>query len=181
MKTKLLTLLLMITSCYNYAQVVIGETNTLINNKAILSFTTRNSGIILPIVDNNTSITHTPGTLLYNLAERQVQMLTDTGWLSLTGGAVTPEVDILAGNPNYSSYTENATDQGMIIGAESSTSKGLLILESDDKTLILPRVDLPYEKIYNPHPGTMVYGEKDGKTYLYIFNGKEWSIWTTKS
>lgn len=158
------------------SQVIIGPTQESVSNKALLSFTTTNQGIVLPLVNNNVSVTHTAGTLLYNRADRQVQMYTDNGWASMTGDALANSVVLPATGPG----TESSIAK-VIIGADTSNAAGALVLESNDKVLILPKVDEPYNKIVNPQPGTIVYGNvvKGGveKTYIFIFNGESWYTW----
>jgi len=160
------------------SQVIIGPDQNQISDKAILSFTTTNQGIILPLTDNNTNITHTPGTLLFNRAQRQVQMYTDSGWLSLTGNALSNTITL----PTSALGAEASTAR-VIIGADTSSAEGVLILEANDKALILPKVDSPQENIPSPYVGTIVYGDVPNPaggqdmTFLFVYNGQNWHIW----
>src|SRR5690606_40358244 len=62
----------------------------------------------------------------------------------------------------------NATgeeDSKVIIGAESSDADGILVLESEDKAMVLPMVE-DTDSILNPAPGMMVYVNKEGRKRL---------------
>ena len=67
------------------------------------------------------------------------------------------------------------TKVGVIIGKQSTTAEGVLVLESDTKALILPKVESPVANIKSPVAGTMVYDPT--KKIMAIYNGKDWSFW----
>ena len=56
--------------------------------------------------------------------------------------------------PEFWSFSEAAT-KGTVIGAESSSVDGVLVLESADKALILPRMVSPHLNIVKPMAGTI--------------------------
>lgn len=67
------------------------------------------------------------------------------------------------------------TNGGVIIGSETSSAKGVLILESTTRSLILPKVTST-DLIKNPAPGMIVYLDGTNKR-LAVFNGSKWTYW----
>ena len=70
----------------------------------------------------------------------------------------------------YVSLTEEATVNGTIIGAETSTAPGVLVLESTTKALILPKMANPHLVIINPESGMIAY-DTVSKMFC-VFNGQ---------
>ncbi len=64
---------------------------------------------------------------------------------------------------------------GVVLGADSSSASGVLVLESSDKALILPKVTNPHLNMKSPTIGAMCY-DTTSKS-IAIFNGKEWAYW----
>ena len=64
---------------------------------------------------------------------------------------------------------------GVIIGSETSNAKGVLILESTTRSLILPKVSST-DLIKNPAPGMVVYLNGVNKRFA-VFNGAKWTFW----
>ena len=54
-------------------------------------------------------------------------------------------------------------------------SKGILVLESTDKAMVLPRVNDVVNDIISPYPGLMCY-DITSKTIAF-FDGKVWNYW----
>ena len=75
--------------------------------------------------------------------------------------------------PNLSD--DSSQNQGVIIGSETSDAKGVLVLESSDKALILPRISSPHLTVKSPYPGMLCYDTVG--LALAIFDGKVWSYW----
>ena len=82
-------------------------------------------------------------------------------------------------------YTELCTNQpnitettavGTIIGADSTSVNGVLILESATKAMVLPHVNST-DEIINPAPGMITYINKAGAQRLAVFNGAKWTFW----
>ena len=74
------------------------------------------------------------------------------------------------------SLQASLTDQAeakVSIGTPTSTP-GILVLEDNDKAMILPLVD-KYSSVVNPSPGMMVYDLSNDM--LCVFNGTVWSFW----
>lgn len=63
-----------------------------------------------------------------------------------------------------------------IIGADTSSADGVLVLESTTKAMVLPYVNST-DDVLNPSPGMMVYITKSDKKRLAVFNGSKWSYW----
>ena len=63
----------------------------------------------------------------------------------------------------------------MIIGSTTSLASGVLVLESTNKALMLPRVVSPHLNIKSPYPGLICYDTV--KNAIAIFNGESWYYW----
>ena len=159
---------LFISNCY-FSQVAIEKTT--VDGSGILDFpllTTK--GIILPNVTNSSLMTPvTRGTLVYDNTTKNAQYY-DGAWKTL---------NILSAADNASTPLPGSdlpnTKVGVIIGKQSTTAEGVLVLESDTKALILPKVESPVANIKSPVAGTMVYDPT--KKIMAIYNGKDWSFW----
>lgn len=187
MKTMILSgLMLMFMSNLN-AQMVIGKANAN-GASALLDFdgntateastdqeTTNYKGIILPAVDAEpsysviTPTTDNPnnGTFIYDLSNQSVKMFQNGAWVTMTseGGNIT---DVVL-NPS-------AEDgDGVIIGDDSSSAEGVLILESADKALILPQVKNPHLTVKGAYPGMMCYDTVSNS--IAVYDGTVWSYW----
>lgn len=127
------------------------------------SGTTR--GIILPAVE---TLPPTPanGTFLYDKNAEMVKMYENGAWVNLSDTG-----DVSAVLP----YNGFNTDQQTIMGAESTSVDGVLVLESSDKALILPKIASPHENVIDPYPGMMCY-DTDAQA-LAVFDGLVWSYW----
>lgn len=62
-----------------------------------------------------------------------------------------------------------------VIGARETAVAGVLVLESADKAMVLPRVASPHLNVKSPYPGMMCY-DTDSKT-LAVFDGTVWNYW----
>jgi hypothetical protein len=65
-------------------------------------------------------------------------------------------------------------NKGVIIGANTSSADGVLVLESDTKAMVLPWVEST-DDVINPSPGMMVY--VSSVKMLAVFNGTSWAFW----
>jgi hypothetical protein len=124
--------------------------------------------IVLPQVLNTASIV-TPGTLFYDTNLKKVMYKDNNGIkdLSINTGIYNPI-------QNYETLISNA-NKVSIVGSKTSSATGVLILESDKKALVLPKIASPQLNIINPEPGTICY-DTDKKLFC-VFNGKEWTFW----
>lgn len=64
---------------------------------------------------------------------------------------------------------------GVIIGAASSSAQGVLVLESANKALVLPKVNDPVANMKSPVAGTICY-DTVSKT-IAVFDGVTWNFW----
>lgn len=159
-------------STYLHAQIAIGKTS-LSNSSVLLEFGTGSKGIILPAV---TSIpVNTGGTFIFNTLTNSVQVWEQRtnngtgGWLNLT------EINAGVAHSFSNVSTENANSQGVIIGANSTTKSGNLVLESTSRALVLPVVQNPHLTMVGSVAGTVVYDAVSST--LAIYNGTSWTYW----
>lgn len=185
MKKILYTSLLLFAVSAN-AQISIGGKETVEGNSTLLDFNSpflsgstiqtendNTKGIILPAVDNlNGALSATTGvnngTFLFDKSDNKVKMFEKNTWVFLSD----------AGNASMiSANTSNDTDglQGVIIGSETSSAKGVLVLESADKAMILPRIMNPHLTVKSPYPGMMCYDTVSRS--LAVFDGSVWNYW----
>ena len=171
------------------AQVSIGGKQSVEGNSTILDFnstfdgkkatdaTANNTfGIILPSVASEPVITiqnqdvqsANNGTFVFDKSTKKVKMFENNKWrdLSETGS----DSRIVSNNSD-----DTSQNQGAIIGSATSSVKGVLVLESADKAMILPRIDKPHTSVKNPYAGMMCF-DTASKT-LAVFDGTNWNYW----
>lgn len=189
----LITILAFIISGSALSQVIVGDeagsnpnpSDTGFHSSALLDFHSArdNSGIILPYVRVLPQTTDglVEGTLILdatNPAQAAVKYYNGS-WVDLSSNNradVTAEMD---DQPLLGQVIEDP-DAQMIIGDENTTASGVLVLEANDKAMILPMVS-DTDKIVNPSPGMMVYLNKSGAKRLAVFNGNKWTFWKPDS
>lgn len=178
MKNLLLTSFLLI-FIKNFSQVAIGKAN-ITNSSVSLEFgnivgdANTQKGILLPWVTSTASVTGAVvGTLIYDISDKKVKCYKyDEGtnsniWFDLsvdTTGAV---------NTSLQNSLTELTDGKVSIG-NPTTTPGILVLEDNDKAMILPLVD-KYSSVVNPSPGMMVYDLANDM--FCVFNGTVWTFW----
>ena len=182
-------------SFLSFSQVRIGQSvaATLSSDSVLLEFgDTKDKGIILPYVETipaEDSDKAKGGTLIFDISitndfpngEYKVKVKNEnSGWTDLSGKTgYSAETEAIVKTPQNSPL-EDAPNAKVIIGAESSTSDGVLVLESTDKAMVLPIIE-DYQAIKNPSPGMIAfYKSTDGdatKHRLIVFNGLTWSFW----
>lgn len=158
------------------AQVSIGGKESVDGTSTILDFNdvaTNTMGIILPSVDNLTnSLASTPannnGTFLFDKSAGKVKMYENNAWVELSNAGNSSQ--IVANSSN-----ESASNQGAIIGSETSNAKGVLVLESANKAMILPKIANPHINVKSPYPGMMCYDTVSKS--LALFDGSVWNYW----
>ena len=167
------------------AQVIIGDAVGTAADKTsvLLEFALgQNKGLILPYV-RTMPATPTEGTILLDASTPTTSRMkyyagTVKGWIDLSGqDANLNSTTVLANfaTEQPSTITETATSKA-IIGAQTTTADGVLVLESTTKAMVLPTV-ADVQNIPSPSPGMMVYVNKAGAKRLAIFNGSKWSFW----
>lgn len=176
-----------------FAQVAIGKASisvlpatTTPNPSISLEFgdyvINQGKGVILPWVssaaDMNSADT---GTIVYDVSDKIIKYKTGaSSWYNLSKN----EVTTVDGTTNYdttgvvdTSLQNSLTDQATAktsIGTLSSI-QGILVLEDNNKAMVLPKVPSPHLNIVNPEPGTMAYDTVTKQ--LAVYNGKVWTFW----
>ena len=174
---KIIASSLIFLSIISYSQLIIGDAvgTVATSNKGsvLLEFAdTRNKGILLPTV-RTLPTAPAEGTILLDGSSpttARVKYYNGT-WQDLSG----KNGDVTAFLSNQPTTAENANSKA-IIGAKSSTADGVLVLESNTKAMVLPRLNT-VDNIINPSPGMMVYINKSGAKRLAVYNGTVWSFW----
>lgn len=160
------------------AQIVIGK-ETVSSSAVLLEFGDENRGIVLPQVSDANSVDDASdlirgstgganaGTLIFDSSDNRIKLKTNHGWTDLSGRNGKSDSNELIG------LVENQNAK-IIIGGETSAADGILVLESNSKVMVLPKVN-DYKDIIDPSPGMMVY-LRNIKS-LAVFNGEVWSFW----
>ncbi|MCU7615816.1 hypothetical protein NZ698_01280 [Chryseobacterium sp. PBS4-4] len=152
------------------AQVAIGK-DSVSSNAVSLEFGAGNKGMVLPYVTNTAAVTGAVnGTIVYDTSDHRVKVKYASGWKDLSLDA-TGAADTTIQN----SKTDDPAARVSITTGTPTTVPGILVLEDDNKAMILPKVDSPHLNIQNPAPGMMVYDTV--KKQLAVYNGTVWSFW----
>lgn len=171
MKNRVNLLIVVLISACASAQVAIGKTS-MTNTSVSLEFGSDNRGLVLPWVTSSGAVTGAVnGSLVYDTSDKKVKVKYASGWKDLsvdTTGVVDTSLQ--------DTKTEQSTAKVSIssTGTVSSTP-GILVLEDNNKAMILPKVASPHLNIINPAAGMMVYDTT--KDQLAVFNGTVWSFW----
>ncbi|WP_417431879.1 hypothetical protein [Halpernia sp.] len=158
------------------AQVIIGDNigTAATKTSVLLEFAAgQNKGIILPYV-RTLPTSPTEGTLILDAttaSTARVKYYNGT-WKDLSG----QNADITSALANQpTGITESSTSKA-VIGANTSSADGVLVLESTTKAMVLPQVN-DVQDIVNPSPGMIVYVNKTNANLFAVFNGSKWSFW----
>lgn len=181
-------------SIISFSQIRIGDKTVTSNPdltnsvSVLLEFgDTKDKGIVLPYVETVPSGTSNAkgGTFIFDVSsnsEYKVKVKNEnTGWTDLSvQSGYSNAVETIVKNPQASPLADKA-DAKIVIGAESSSTDGILVLESvlNNKAMILPIVE-NYNSIKNPSPGMMAFLRStidSSKHRLIVFNGQKWSFW----
>lgn len=160
--------IILILSSFSQAQIAIGKTNV-VGSNTLLDFdqsSTNTKGIILPAVTDISSIGSTNGTFVYDINTKKVRMVENNAWKDLSD---------IGNSSNLISNVSNDVGDGVVIGASSSTASGVLVLESTDKAMVLPKISNPHLTVKGPYPGMMCY-DTVSKT-LAVYDGVNWNYW----
>lgn len=142
-----------------------------------------NKGIILPYVETMPD-SAVGGTLVFDVtAENEYRIKVknqNTGWTDLSGvSGYTTTVESEVKSPQASPFADAATAK-TVIGSDTSSADGILVLESETQAMVLPKVT-NVDNIPSPSPGMMVFvtgTASDGSGQrLAFFNGTTWSFW----
>lgn len=167
MKNKIAILYTLVLSTLSHAQMIIAEENnypTNITESTLLQFEdNRSKGIILP-ANTTEPVNPTNGTFIFDLTYQRIKMFENNQWINLSDRGTAPTL-----------FNENDFGEGVIIGADKSDAEGVLVLESSDKAVVLPRVNNVNNEVINPYPGMICY-DLSTKT-ITLFDGNQWNYW----
>lgn len=175
MKKRFLSIIgILLGLCLN-AQVSIGKPDVS-SNSVLLDFYDESDnykGLILPIVDDLSSAlasnaSENNGTFLFDRSDKKLKMYENGVWVTLSD-----EGEDTAALVNPSS--ELSEDSGVILGSDLSQAKGVLILESNSKAMVLPKINTPHLTVKNPYPGMICYDTVSKS--IALFDGKVWNYW----
>ena len=125
------------------------------------------NGIILPAVE---TLPTSPanGTFLFDKIDKKVKMYQNGVWVNLSG------VGDIAGTMPIAPYS-GTVDNGKqtVIGSRSTTANGVLVLESTNKALVLPKISNPHLNVKSPYPGMICYDTN--RKAVAVFDGKLWN------
>ncbi|MGH1518090.1 hypothetical protein [Chryseobacterium sp. JK1] len=152
----------------SFAQVAIDK-QTINGNSTVLDFNdapTNTKGLILPATSGIPTGSLVNGTFVFDVTDNKVKVYENDVWKSLSD----------AGSSSAIAANNSAeSGRGVIIGASSSTADGVLVLEAQDKAMILPKIATPHLNVKSPYPGMMCY-DTTSKT-LAIYDGAVWNYW----
>lgn len=165
---KTIILISLIASATAYSQVAIGKT-ILESASSSLEFGNENRGMMLPWVTNASGLQNTVnGTLVFDLSDKKVKSFQNNIWVDLSINTSGIADSSLQDNLNDNSSAKTS------IGTPTATA-GILVLEDNNKAMILPKVASPHLNIISPDAGMMVYDTV--KKQLAVFNGSVWTFW----
>lgn len=170
----ILSILILMLSQILFSQMVIGNNIGTASNKSsvLLEFANENNkGIILPYVRTLPSLP-VEGTIVLDatdVTKARVKYYKGS-WFDLSGA----DANITTEMSDQPSSAEDPSSS-VVIG-DASSEKGVLVLESNTKSLLLPIVS-DVNNIPSPSPGMMVFVNKTGAKRLAVYNGAYWSFW----
>lgn len=165
---KNLIYIILVLGGFSQAQIAIGKT-AVVGSNTLLDFDqspTNSKGIILPAVTNTATVSVTNGTFIFDIDTKKVRMVENNVWKDLSD---------VGNSSNLISNSSNDIGEGVIIGAESSSAPGILVLESTDKAMVLPKITNPHLTVKNPYAGMMCYDIVSKS--LAVFDGVNWNYW----
>ena len=177
---KLLFSLLSIIISINLSAQLVISSNEIQNgqntNSVLLEFeNSSNKGLLLPTVSRLPSNPNT-GTILLdgtNPLEAKIKLKKKNEWMELSTSS---------GNATATKIADDRIENQeakFIIGNETSTNDGILVLESKTKAMVLPIVQST-DHIIKPSAGMIVFVKNEDldKSMLAVYNGTDWSYWT---
>ena len=157
---------------YGYSQLTIGK-NTASSPSSSIEFADGNRGMILPWVDDASGMTAANGTMVFDLTTNKVMVKYQSGWTELS------QTEGQANSALQDGKFDKATAKVSIGEPGLDSPDGILVLEDNNRAMILPKVVEPDKNLASPEPGTMVYDPN--KQLLAVFNGDTWSYWWAAS
>lgn len=154
------------------ANAQVGIETTTVSAKAILDFPDNaDGGILLPYVETVDSQS-VAGTIIYDTSDGAVYYKDKANiWVELSEA---PKDASNKTSHEASLYTNTNADGAVISNTGTiATTKGVLVLESMDRALALPKVN-GVENLQSPKAGTICYDTT--RKSLAIFNGEKWIL-----
>lgn len=151
-----------------FSQVAIGK-QMIDGSSTVLDFNNvpgNTKGIILPATSGFPTASLVNGTFIFDVTDNKIKVYENDAWKSLSDAG------------NSSAVIKNnstETGKGVIMGDNKSPADGVLVLESQNKAMILPKITTPHLNVKTPYPGMMCY-DTASKT-LAIFDGSVWNYW----
>lgn len=163
---KIITIIVLLHAGILSAQIAIEKPQ--VDGDGLLDFAANTTkGILLPIVET-LPVNAAAGTLLMDKNDRIIKMNVESAWVPLSDAG---SVSGVAFNTNNEIPGQNR----IIMGSDTTTAPGVLVLESPNKALILPKIAAPHINVKNPYPGMICY-DTVSKT-MAVFDGVKWSYW----
>jgi len=192
MKNILSVITIILLSSNAFSQVIIGNSTGTASNKTsvLLEFAAnQNKGIILPYTRTLPSGANLQGgTIVLDVTDATKAKVKyyapgnasadANGWVDLSNGHeanLTTPTNYMGIQPTATQVAEDI-DAKAIIGADTSSADGVLVLESTTKAMVLPIVE-DTANVPDPAPGMMVYINKAGAKRLAVYNGGGWTYW----
>ena len=150
------------------AQVAIGK-ETIEGKDTILDFNNspaNTKGLILPATKGLPAGSPANGTFIFDTSDDKVKVYENNSWKALSDTG------------NSTTIKANDSDEkgaGVVIGEKEGSADGVLVLESPDKAMILPKISSPHLNVKNPYPGMICY-DTASKTFA-VFDGTVWNYW----
>ncbi|GEJ44787.1 hypothetical protein CRS_13950 [Chryseobacterium sp. ON_d1] len=151
-----------------FAQVAIGK-QSVDGISTVLDFDNGSGntrGLILPATSGFPTGSIANGTFIFDVTDKKVKVYENNTWKSLSDTGSSGAVAV-----NNSAES----GKGVIIGSDESSADGVLVLESRNKAMVLPKIATPHIIVKNPYPGMMCY-DTASKT-LAVFDGSVWNYW----
>lgn len=156
------------------SQILIGK-ETPSNSSVLLEFGSENKGLILPsVIDAPNAV---GGSFFYHLGQKSVIVVEErnngvsNNWTNLSAN----ETEGISHGFLNSGNDIIETVSGVVLGAETSSKPGVLVLESTEKVMVLPKVSEAHTNMSGVIAGTMVYDE--ASDMVAVYDGANWSYW----
>ncbi|PTT22162.1 hypothetical protein DBR28_19895 [Chryseobacterium sp. HMWF028] len=151
-----------------FSQIAIGK-QMIDGSSTVLDFDNvpgNTKGLILPATSGFPTGSLANGTFIFDVTDNKVKVYENDVWKSLSDAGDSSAV-----------ITNNSTEtgKGVIMGDSKSPADGVLVLESQNKAMILPKITTSHLNVKNPYPGMICY-DITSKT-LAVFDGSVWNYW----
>lgn len=155
--------------CLN-AQIHFGNDKESVNGSSTLmdfdESASNTKGIILPAVTSASNVAPANGNFIFDNNDKVIKVYENGIWRNLSEQV---------GTVNVNSNPSADIGDGVVIGSEIPTAEGILVLESENMAMILPKVAEPHLNVKSPYPGMMCY-DTTAKA-LAVFDGNKWYYW----